>query len=54
MDNTTTDTCPCGYPIADHIEKRPCVFGKVSEATSLQDLPIFGWAWRDDARDLGA
>lgn len=46
--------CTCGEAVALHIGGKPCVLGKPSQARSLHDLPIFGWTWHEDGRDLHA
>lgn len=40
--------CSCGGTRAEHIGARPCVVGTPRGATSLHELPIFGWAWSAD------
>jgi hypothetical protein len=37
--------------LSDHIGGKPCTAGAPSGAKRLSDLPIFGWAWSEDARD---
>jgi hypothetical protein len=46
----TTAVCPvCAYPLAEHVGRKPCVQSPPRRARGLYDLPIFGWAWAEDA-----
>ena len=47
--------CPvCGYPIETHVGRKACLPAVATGAKSLHDLPIFGWAWSEDAKEIGA
>jgi hypothetical protein len=56
MPNTSpAAACPvCDAPLGEHIGGKPCVQSPPSTARHLHDLPIFGWAWREDGRDRRA
>lgn len=54
MEQRTAERCSCGYPLTEHIEGKPCVIGMPRKVERPSDLPIFGWAWGEDGRDLRA
>lgn len=46
--------CPeCRFPVAEHIGRKACTAPapRQSAPKSLRDLPVFGWAWHEDAKD---
>lgn len=54
-DTMDATNCPvCDSPLDEHVGRKPCVQGPPSTARHLHDLPIFGWAWREDGRDRRA
>lgn len=51
MDMSDEPTCAlCGRPTIEHAPGA-CEAKDDARAVQLYDLPIFAWAWREDARD---
>lgn len=50
------EICPvCDYPVAEHVRHKPCLPpAPARKVRGLYDLPVFGWAWNEDAKELGA
>lgn len=47
LDQPHFQRMPCGCPIDSG-----CTGEHVHGPVALYDLPIFGWAWREDAREV--